>query len=198
MALVQEEAEPQGSHMSALTASWQRPYRTHQPSFKPYIHPVAGLPVTGLPFFGRTPEHLLCGSTPPPPTAVELAGYAGLEELPILGRMMKHPELNEMYTFYFRFNDTNCPAAVLLVDPLPSNSRYAKYERNCHNSGHEAWLYVRKRGDVKWTRDWMAERGGMRQAVHLSRRDEGWMWEQQLGDLLDCRKSLNLWIQVKA
>lgn len=193
MTLVHEGADSRELYMSALTASSQERYHTYRSPFQSYIHPV-----TGLPFFGRTPGYLLHSNTPPPPTPVELAGYSGLEDLPILKRMMRHEELDKMYTFYFRYNDTNCPAAVLLVDPLPGNSRYAKYERNCRNSGHEAWLYVRKRGDVKWTRDWMAERGGMRQAVHLSRCEEGWMWEQQLGDLLDCRKSLNLWIQVKA
>lgn len=134
---------------------------------------------------------------PVTPSQIELAGYSGLEDLPILDRMMKNAQVDRILRFYFRYNDFNCPTAVLLADPIPNSGKYAECDRNCYNGGHPAWLYVRSRGHVKWRRDMMAERGGMRQAVHLSRCEPGWRWEQQLGDLLDCRKSLNLWIQVK-
>lgn len=183
---------------TALGIPLQDSYHHSQPFHQYQFHFT-----TRPPFFNLASIHSVHNTTShsqslatSQPTKIELAGYSGLEDLPILRSMMKHPELNRMHSFYFRYNDLNCPAALLLVDPLLPGKR-GEIERNCCNTGHQAWLYVRKRGDVKWTRDLMAERGGMRQAVYLSRCEDGWRWEQQLGDLLDCRKSLNLWIKVK-
>lgn len=131
------------------------------------------------------------------PTEIQLRGYAGLEGLPILRHIMNHPRINSIHSFYFRFNDPENPAGILLIDPL--NPKHGERDRYCPFTNRDAigWLYVRRQGDAVWTRDFMAPKGNGRHAVYLQRCKPGWKWEQQLGDLLDTRKSLNLWVTVK-
>lgn len=131
------------------------------------------------------------------PSENELRGYAGLEGFPYLEAMMDHPKVNSIYSFFYRFGDANCPAGVMLADPLDGN--VGERGRHCPfvNKDSLAWLYVRRHGDRAWRRDLMAAKGNGRHAVYLQRCEPGYKWEQQLGQLLDTRKSLNLWVAVK-
>lgn len=128
---------------------------------------------------------------------VQIRGYAGLERFPLLPSMMRHPVINQIHTFFYRFNDPDCPAGILLADPLhPTEGEKSRHDPQI-NRDQLAWLYVRRHGDVTWSRDLLAAKGSGRHAFYLQSCTEGYQWEQQLGDLLDHRKSLNLWVAVK-
>jgi len=146
---------------------------TGRPLPEPVVHPPHNMFSHNMPL-----NHGVRGG----PSNVQLLGYAGLEDFPYTGQMISS-KMHNVYNEFFQYDNASCPAGIMYADPKRGRAT------------GEAWLYVRNVGDVQWNRDYLAERSGMRYCIYMKEVGEDWQWEQMLGDVLDARATLNLWVK---
>jgi len=147
------------------------------------------------------------------PSNIQLMGFAGLEQSPLLGQIVSNEEKKTQYQSYFQYDDATCATGVLYYERPRMVERGGEMVLDVHGRGGEyevrgtegeSWLYMRKTGEVSWRRDLWTERGSgeylvdMRGWINsLPGGSERWEWKQIWGDLLTVNAEMNLWVCVR-